>query len=169
MSSEIITDVITKAKIPTKIFYRINDSYKAEKITTEENLLPGGSLGENHENKYYYKDGKLYLVIKNDNGEYEAEEKTLGGVLPDSLGENHIGNYYYGYEEAYLGISNFGRIWGTVEITDDEGNEVGVTINLQDAMNALYKMMTSRSHVWVNSDGSDVPGYAKLLIETDKQ
>ena len=68
-----------------------------------------------------------------------------------------VGNYYYGHENFPIGVSDFSRIWGKV------GN---IDINLQDAMNALYQIMTSRSHVWVG-DGNSIPDYARLFIQTD--
>ena len=164
MSSGAITGVITKAQIPTKIFYYVDGTPPEANEIDVKGVLPD-SLGEDHVDKYYYKDKKLYLVIKNDNETYEAKEiANVENPLPDPLGENHVGNYYYGHEEAFLGVSSFSRIWGEVE--DSEGNST--TLNLQDAMNALFKMMVSQSHVWVGSE-NDVPDYAKLLIETDKQ
>lgn len=158
--------VVTKAEIPTKIFYYINEILEVREIVPE-GILPD-SLDNSHENKYYYNDAKnkLYLVIKNNNETYEAKEVKIEGILPDPINNNHKNKYYYRYDgikEFPIGVSDFSRIWGTVN--DSKGNPI--TINLQDAMNALYQMMTSRSHVWVGSDGNNIPNYAKLFIQTD--
>ena len=152
--------VVTKAEIPTKIFYYVNETLEVKEIVPE-GILPD-SLDNNHENKYYYNDAKnkLYLVVKNNNETCEAKEVKAEGVLPDPINNNHKNKYYYiynGIKEFPIGVSDFSRIWGTV------GN---VDINLQDAMNALYQMMTSRSHVWVG-DGNNIPDYAKLFIQTE--
>ena len=54
--------VVTKAEIPTKIFYYVNETLEVKEIVPE-GILPD-SLDNNHENKYYYNDAKnkLYLV-----------------------------------------------------------------------------------------------------------
>lgn len=160
MSNEEVK-VVTKAEIPTKIFYYINETLEVEKIAPKS-ILPD-SLDSSHENKYYYNDAKnkLYLVIKNNNETYVAKEIKAEGILPDPINNNYKNKYYYTYDgikEFPIGVSDFSRIWGKV------GN---VDINLQDAMNALYQMMTSRSHVWVGDDGNNIPDYAKLFIQTD--
>lgn len=160
-------NVITRANFPAETLYLVKDNGKAEKVEIEKDSLPD-SLGENHVGKYYYnEEGELCLVIKSDDESYEVEKITIQeGLLPDPLKQEHIGKYYYA-EELPIGVSSFDRIWGTVE--DGKGNSI--TINLQDAMNALYQMMTSRSHVWVSaeSDETKIPGYAKLFIQTDEK
>ena len=77
--------VVTKAEIPTKIFYYINEVLEVEEIVPE-GILPD-SLDNSHENKYYYNDAKnkLYLVIKNNNETYEAKEVKAEGILPDPI------------------------------------------------------------------------------------
>ena len=173
MSNEEIK-VVTKAEIPTKIFYYIKETLEVEEIVPE-GILPD-SLDNSHKDKYYYNDAKnkLYLVVKNNNETYEAKEIKVEGILPDPINNNHKNKYYYRYngiKEFPIGVSDFSRIWGTVNdgkgnpITNSEGEPI--IINLQDAMNALYQMMTSRSHVWTGSDAKDVPDYAKLFIQTD--
>ena len=166
------SDVITEAKIPTKAFYYINENHEVEGITIEEGSLPE-SLGSNHVGNYYYDEGEklYYLIVETDNG-IEAEKINIEKGQRE---ENQVGKYYYTYEgeEVFsIGVSSFDRIWGVITdsedqpITDDNGNPI--TINLQDAMNALYKMMTSRSHVWAGTvnDKTEIPDYAKLLIQT---
>lgn len=156
-------NVITRANFPAKTLYLVKDNGKAEKVEIEKDSLPD-SLGENHVGKYYYNEkGELYLVVKSDDeSSYEVKKITIQeDLLPDPLKQEHVSNYYYA-EELPIGVSSFDRIWGTVE--DGKGNSI--TINLQDAMNALYKMMTSQSHVWVGNE-DNAPDYAKLLIETD--
>lgn len=161
--------VITEAEIPTKTFYRINENHEAVKISVEEGSLPS-PIEEGHTGKYFYDNKKLYLIVKV-NGSYKAKEINVENPLPDSLDGIPVGNYYYGHENFPIGVSDFSRIWGT--INDSKGNPITnskgepIIINLQDAMNALYQMMTSRSHVWAGSDVNDVPGYAKLFIQTD--
>lgn len=153
------SDVITEAKIPTKAFYYINENHEVEGITIEEGSLPD-SLGSNHVGNYYYDEGEklYYLIVETDSG-IEAE---VINIEKGPLEENQTGKYYYTYEgeEVFsIGVSSFDRIWGTVSDGESE-----IIINLQDAMNALYKIMTSQSHVWVGNE-SNAPGYAKLLIE----
>ena len=81
--------VVTKAEIPTKIFYYINETLEARKIVPK-GILPD-SLDSSHENKYYYNDAKnkLYLVIKNNNETYEAKEIKAEGILPDSINNSN--------------------------------------------------------------------------------
>lgn len=158
------SDVITEAKIPTKAFCYVNENYEPEGIEIWGDSLPDSF--EDHVGEYYYDGEQLYLIVE-ENGNYKEKEIEVKGILPAPLGEDHVDSYYYTYEGVEvvpIGISSFDRIWGTIK--DDNDKEI--IINLQDAMNALYKMMTSQSHVWVGN-GNNIPRYAKLLIETDKQ